>query len=209
MRARPQESHQHFCPRQGFPACRQRFSVRFERAQASFPLKQGVAANGDILHFLFARAAVLATGLRHVLPPAPLRQWVLSLPYGLRALLAYEPGLMSVVAKVFADSLLRWYGRRLARDDSDVFVHGAPSVVGGAWLSAPMSMSARWRNRVDAQPSSKRQQALAARSSAGWRRLPLFQAGTCAWTLCVPTRKMTRIDANLTVELRADSQGCP
>jgi hypothetical protein len=52
--------------------------------------------------------------LAHVLPAAPLRQRVLSLPYALRAPLAYEPGLMGVVARVFADSLLRWYGRRLA-----------------------------------------------------------------------------------------------
>jgi len=52
--------------------------------------------------------------LAHVLPAQPLRQWVLSLPYALRAPLAYEPGLMGVVARVFADSLLRWYGRRLA-----------------------------------------------------------------------------------------------
>jgi hypothetical protein len=52
--------------------------------------------------------------LAHVLPAAPLRQWVLSLPYALRAPLAYEPGLMGVVTRVFADSLLRWYRRRLA-----------------------------------------------------------------------------------------------
>jgi hypothetical protein len=32
----------------------------------------------------------------------------LSLPYALRAPLAYEPGLIGVVARVFADSLLRW-----------------------------------------------------------------------------------------------------
>ena len=52
--------------------------------------------------------------LAHVVPAQPLRQWVLSLPYALRAPLAYEPGLIGVVARVFADSLLRWYGRRLA-----------------------------------------------------------------------------------------------
>ena len=56
--------------------------------------------------------------LAHVLPAQPLRQWVLSLPYALRAPLAYEPGLMSVVARVFEDSLLRWYERRLALGDS-------------------------------------------------------------------------------------------
>ena len=55
--------------------------------------------------------------LAHVVPPQPLRQWVLSLPFPLRAPLAYETGLMSVVARVFEDSLLRWYERRLAPGD--------------------------------------------------------------------------------------------
>jgi len=55
--------------------------------------------------------------LAHVVPPQPLRQWVLSLPFPLRAPLAYETGLMSVVARVFEDSLLRWYERRLAPRD--------------------------------------------------------------------------------------------
>lgn len=55
--------------------------------------------------------------LAHVLPAQPLRQWVLTLPFPLRAPLAYEPGLMRVVARVFADSLLRWYERRLAPRD--------------------------------------------------------------------------------------------
>ena len=55
--------------------------------------------------------------LAHVLPAQPLRQWVLSLPYPLRAPLAYEPGLMSVVARVFEESLLRWYEQRLAPGD--------------------------------------------------------------------------------------------
>ena len=56
--------------------------------------------------------------LVHVVPAQPLRQWVLSLPYALRAPLAYELGLMSVVARVFEDSLLRWYERRLAPGNS-------------------------------------------------------------------------------------------
>jgi len=55
--------------------------------------------------------------LAHVVPAQPLRQWVLSLPYALRAPLAYETGLMSVVARVFEDSLLRWYEHRLAPGD--------------------------------------------------------------------------------------------
>jgi hypothetical protein len=55
--------------------------------------------------------------LAHVLPAQPLRQWVLSLPYALRAPLAYETGLLTLVARVFEDSLLRWYERRLAPGD--------------------------------------------------------------------------------------------
>ena len=55
--------------------------------------------------------------LAHVLPAQPLRQWVLTLPFPLRAPLAYEPGLMALVARVFEDSLLRWYRQRLAPGD--------------------------------------------------------------------------------------------
>jgi len=51
--------------------------------------------------------------LAHVVPAQPLRQWVLSLPYALRAPLAYEPAHRRGGEGV-ADSLLRWYGRRLA-----------------------------------------------------------------------------------------------
>jgi len=56
--------------------------------------------------------------LAHVVPAQPLRQWVVSLPFPLRAPLAYEPGLMALVARVFEDSLLRWYRQRLAPGDS-------------------------------------------------------------------------------------------
>jgi hypothetical protein len=55
--------------------------------------------------------------LAHVLPAQPLRRWVLTLPFPLRAPLAYEPGLMTLVARVFEDSLLRWYRQRLAPGD--------------------------------------------------------------------------------------------
>ncbi len=55
--------------------------------------------------------------LAHVLPAQPLLQWVLTVPFPLRAPLAYEPGLMTLVARVFEDSLLRWYRQRLAPDE--------------------------------------------------------------------------------------------
>jgi hypothetical protein len=53
----------------------------------------------------------------HVLPARPLRQWVLTVPFPLRAPLAHEPGIMALVARVFEDSLLRWYRQRLAPED--------------------------------------------------------------------------------------------
>jgi len=44
----------------------------------------------------------------------PLRQWVLTLPFELRAPLAYQRDLMGAVARIFADSVMGWYRRRLA-----------------------------------------------------------------------------------------------
>jgi hypothetical protein len=49
-----------------------------------------------------------------MLPAMPLRQWVLTLPFELRAPLAYERNLMGMVARIFADSVMGWYRRRLA-----------------------------------------------------------------------------------------------
>jgi hypothetical protein len=50
----------------------------------------------------------------HVLPSdAPLRQWVLTVPHELRARLAYDRELLGGVGRVFVDTLLRWYARRL------------------------------------------------------------------------------------------------
>ncbi len=44
----------------------------------------------------------------------PLRQWVLTLPFELRAPLAYRRNLMDAVARIFDDSVMAWYRRRLA-----------------------------------------------------------------------------------------------
>jgi len=52
--------------------------------------------------------------LTYVLPAVPLRQWVLTLPFELRAPLAYQRDLMGAVARIFADSVMGWYRRRLA-----------------------------------------------------------------------------------------------
>ena len=62
--------------------------------------------------------------LAHVLPAVPLRQWVLTLPFELRAPLAYGRDLMGAVARIFADSVMGWYRRRLAT--------GVPEARGGA-----------------------------------------------------------------------------
>jgi hypothetical protein len=52
--------------------------------------------------------------LTYVLPAVTLRQWVLTLPFELRAPLAYQRDLMGAVARIFADSVMGWYRRRLA-----------------------------------------------------------------------------------------------
>jgi len=53
--------------------------------------------------------------LAHVLPAVPLRQWVLTLPFELRAALAYERNLMGAVARIFADSVMGWRRARRSR----------------------------------------------------------------------------------------------
>jgi hypothetical protein len=44
----------------------------------------------------------------------PLRQWVLTLPHALRYRLAYDGKLLGAVCRIFVDSVLGWYRRRLA-----------------------------------------------------------------------------------------------
>jgi hypothetical protein len=51
--------------------------------------------------------------VEHVLPPVPLRQWVLTLPYQLRGRLGFDGKLLGAVARIFVDSVLGWYRRRL------------------------------------------------------------------------------------------------
>jgi len=47
-----------------------------------------------------------------VLPPVPVRQWVLTLPYRLRYLLAWDHGLARAVLAVYARTLLEYYRRQ-------------------------------------------------------------------------------------------------
>ena len=59
-------------------------------------------------------AATAADLVDHVLPnDVPLRQWVLTLPFELRARLAYDGKLLGAVCRTFVDSFLAWYRRRM------------------------------------------------------------------------------------------------
>ena len=44
-----------------------------------------------------------------VLPAVPVRQWVLSVPYELRPLLAANPAVLTLTSRVFFEELRRWY----------------------------------------------------------------------------------------------------
>lgn len=50
--------------------------------------------------------------VEHVLPDVPLRQLVLTLPFELRARLAYDGELLGAVTRTFVDSVLAWYQRQ-------------------------------------------------------------------------------------------------
>jgi hypothetical protein len=57
-------------------------------------------------------AQTAANLLDHVLPPTPLRQFVLTVPFELRQRLAYDGKLLSAVGRIFVDSL-GFYRRRM------------------------------------------------------------------------------------------------
>ena len=65
----------------------------------------------------------------HVLPPVSLRQFVLTLPFELRARLAYDGKLLGAVTRVFSDSVLGFYRRRLRALDGVSGKGGAVTVV--------------------------------------------------------------------------------
>jgi hypothetical protein len=58
-------------------------------------------------------AQTAANLLDHVLPPTPLRQFVLTVPFELRQRLAYDGKLLSAVGRIFVDSVLGFYRRRM------------------------------------------------------------------------------------------------
>jgi hypothetical protein len=51
-----------------------------------------------------------------VLPPVPVRHWICSLPWGLRALLGYDRELCAKVVSTFVGELSRSLKRRAKRD---------------------------------------------------------------------------------------------
>jgi hypothetical protein len=51
-----------------------------------------------------------------VLPHVPHRQWVLTFPYPIRLLLAYDPKLCASVRRIFVRVVLAWLRRRAERE---------------------------------------------------------------------------------------------
>jgi hypothetical protein len=49
------------------------------------------------------------------MPQVPVRQWVLTVPHGLRAKLAYDPGLTTVVLRQFIAAVSSWLRGRARR----------------------------------------------------------------------------------------------
>ena len=65
----------------------------------------------------------------HVLPIVPLRQFVITFPFELRARLAYDGKLLAAVTRITIDSILGFYKRRMRDVDGVVGQSGAVSVV--------------------------------------------------------------------------------
>ena len=65
----------------------------------------------------------------HVLPKTPLRQFVITFPFELRARLAYDGKLLGAAARIAIDSVLGFYKRRMRDVDGVLGQSGAVSVV--------------------------------------------------------------------------------
>ena len=87
------------------PTCHHEFAVPFSCGGRGFcPSCCG--------RFMAATAAHL---IDHVLPDVPYRQWVLTLPYDLRYRAAYDPELMRMILRIFADEVGAWYANAATR----------------------------------------------------------------------------------------------
>lgn len=67
-----------------------------------------------------------------VLPDVPLRQWVLSVPFELRLLLAKRSDALSAVGRIFVREILRWQREQARLSDPSLVSLPAPSLGGGA-----------------------------------------------------------------------------
>ncbi len=80
-----------------------------------------------------------ATVCDRVLPDVPLRQWVMSVPYELRRVLAADPAMLTRTSRVFFEELRRWYREAsgIARSDELKVEAGAITFVhrGGGSLN--------------------------------------------------------------------------
>jgi hypothetical protein len=84
--------------------------------------------------------------IEHVVPSGvPLRQWVLTLPHPLRYRLAYDGKLLGAVCRIFVDSVLGWYRRRLAE-------HGAMKSKSGAGKSGAVTVIQRTASDLRLHP---------------------------------------------------------
>ena len=50
-----------------------------------------------------------------VLPSEPLRQWVLTFPFAWRSRLGFDAALFSAVTRLFVQTVLRFYTRRMKK----------------------------------------------------------------------------------------------
>ena len=74
-------------------------------------------------------AQTAANLVDHVLPITPLRQFVITFPFELRARLAYDGKLLGAVTRIAIDSVLGFYKRRMRDEEGLAGQSGAVSVV--------------------------------------------------------------------------------
>ena len=60
--------------------------------------------------------ATAANLVEHVLPGAPLRQWVLTVPFAWRKRLGYDGPMLGALVRKLADAVLSFYRRRAAKE---------------------------------------------------------------------------------------------